>query len=64
MLKGRIVYDFPEVEKIRKYSLEQLKMLPEEYKKINCVKKYPVRISPRLSKLMDELYQKWLEENG
>ncbi len=31
ILKGKFVYDFPETEHIRKYSMEQLAALPEKY---------------------------------
>lgn len=53
--KGNVVYDYPSVEDIRKRALENLSRLPDKYKKLVRPAKYPVQISLKLKKLMDEL---------
>jgi len=57
--EGKLVYNFPEVPKIKKYCLEQLAMLPEKYKNIHKDVSYPVNTSPKLLKLTDELIKKY-----
>jgi nicotinate phosphoribosyltransferase len=58
MKKGKIVYDFPSLEEIRKRALESLSKLPEKYKKLKGAPRYPVELSPMLKKLMKELTEK------
>lgn len=58
MEQGEIVYDLPPLEKIRERTLENLSMLPEEFKKLRDAPEYPVELSPKLKKLMDELSAK------
>lgn len=60
--KGEFVYDFPKTELIRKYCTEQLHALPQEYKQLAHSKVYPVRISPALSRLKDELFAQYRAE--
>jgi len=62
ILKGEFVYDFPETARIRKYALEQLATLPEEYKQLTNSKAYPVKLSEKLSKLRDELFGQYRAE--
>jgi len=52
---GRIVYDLPALEDIRKRALEQLSKLPEKYKRLKNAPRYPVVLSPKLKKLLKEL---------
>lgn len=59
MMEGEVVYDFPELGKIREYCREQLSMLPEQYKRLSGTGVYPVEISPKLSKLTDSLIEKY-----
>ncbi|MEM2110290.1 MAG: nicotinate phosphoribosyltransferase [Candidatus Bathyarchaeia archaeon] len=59
ILKGEFVYDFPEPKDIREYSRKQLSMLPEKYKKLRNSAVYPVKISEKLKKLKNELYEKY-----
>jgi nicotinate phosphoribosyltransferase len=58
MKKGKIVYDFPSLEEIRKRALESLSKLPEKYTKLKGAPRYPVELSPMLKKLMKELTEK------
>jgi len=58
MEKGKIVYDFPSLEEIRKRALESLSKFPEKYKKLKGAPRYPVELSPKLKKLMKELTEK------
>ena len=55
MEKGKIVYDLPSLEEIRKRALESLSKLPEKYKKLKGAPRYPVELSLGLKKLMKEL---------
>jgi nicotinate phosphoribosyltransferase len=55
MEKGKIVYDLPSLEKIRKRALESLSKLPEKYKKLKGAPRYPVELSLELKKLMKKL---------
>ncbi|MEM4701599.1 MAG: nicotinate phosphoribosyltransferase, partial [Candidatus Bathyarchaeia archaeon] len=43
---GRIVYDLPSLEEIRKRALDNLARLPDKYKRLRGAAKYPVRLSP------------------
>ncbi|MCX8177159.1 MAG: nicotinate phosphoribosyltransferase [Candidatus Bathyarchaeota archaeon] len=53
--KGNIIYDYPSIEDIRKRALENLSRLPDKYKKLVRPAKYPVQISLKLKKLMNDL---------
>lgn len=64
MIKGEIVYDFPELEEIRKYCMKQLSALPEKYKRIRGSKTYPVKISEKLKELRNELFERYCKEYG
>jgi nicotinic acid phosphoribosyltransferase len=55
MEKGKIVYDLPSLEKIRKRALESLSKLPDKYKKLKGAPRYPVELSLELKKLMKKL---------
>jgi len=61
MEKGKIVYDLPSLEEIRKRALDNLARLPEKYKRLRGAAKYPVRLSPKLRKLIKELSEKLRE---
>lgn len=61
MEKGKIVYDLPSLEEIRKRALNNLARLPEKYKRLRGAAKYPVRLSPKLRKLIRELSEKLRE---
>ena len=52
---GRIVYDLPSLEEIRKRALDNLARLPDKYKRLRGAAKYPVRLSPKLRRLIKEL---------
>ena len=64
MEKGKIVYDLPSLEEIRKRALDNLEKLPEKYKRLRGAAKYPVRLSPKLSRLIRELREKLRETEG
>jgi nicotinate phosphoribosyltransferase len=64
MEKGKIVYDLPSLEEIRKRALDNLERLPEKYKRLRGAAKYPVRLSPKLSRLIRELREKLRETEG
>ncbi|MEM3941635.1 MAG: nicotinate phosphoribosyltransferase, partial [Candidatus Bathyarchaeia archaeon] len=56
--RGKIIYNFPSLEKIRERALDNLSRLHEKYKRLKNPAKYPVKLSPNLSKLINELEQK------
>lgn len=45
---GKIVYDSPALDDIKKYANDNLVRLPEQYKRLKNAQKYPVVISPKL----------------
>jgi nicotinate phosphoribosyltransferase len=55
MEKGKIVYDLPSLEEIRKRALESLSKFPDKYKKLKDAPRYPVELSFGLRRLMEEL---------
>jgi len=62
IIKGEVVYDFPELKEIRRYCAEQLAALPDKYRRIRGSESYPVRISEKLRKLRDEMFEKYYRE--
>ena len=58
MENGKIICDLPPLDEIRKKALESVSKLPEKYKKLNGEARYPVELSPGLTKLMRELKRK------
>ncbi|MEM1507301.1 MAG: nicotinate phosphoribosyltransferase [Candidatus Bathyarchaeia archaeon] len=62
VIKGEIVYDFPELKEIRKYCAEQLAALPEKYKRIRGSEPYPVKISEKLRRMQNEMFEKYYKE--
>ncbi|MEM1515609.1 MAG: nicotinate phosphoribosyltransferase [Candidatus Bathyarchaeia archaeon] len=64
IIKGEIVYDFPSLEEIRRYCAEQLAALPEKYRRLRDSETYPVRISKKLEKLRDDMFERFRSEYG
>jgi nicotinate phosphoribosyltransferase len=64
MEKGKIVYDLPSLEEIRKKALENLSQIPPRYKKLKDAPRYPVHLSPRLKRLVEDLTEKVKEIEG
>ncbi|MEM2912025.1 MAG: nicotinate phosphoribosyltransferase [Candidatus Bathyarchaeia archaeon] len=62
--KGKVAYDFPSLEDMRKRALENLSRLPEKYKRLRNAAKYPVELSPKLKKLIRELRWKLKKIEG
>lgn len=54
--KGRLVYEFPNLEESRKIALSQVKSLPLAARKLRGCKAPNVRLSPRLKSLTQSLY--------
>jgi nicotinate phosphoribosyltransferase len=61
MEKGKIAYDLPSLEEIRKRALESLSEFPDKYKKLKGAPRYPVELSLGLKKLMKELRKRLKE---
>ena len=59
MIKGEIVHDLPELEDIKKMTLENLSKLPEKYKKLKTASNYPIGLSSKLKKLTKKLNKKY-----
>jgi nicotinate phosphoribosyltransferase len=55
MEEGETVYDLPTLEAIRGKALENLSKLPRKYKRLKSAPRYPVELSPRLKKMINEL---------
>ena len=55
MHKGKIIYNLPTIEDIRKRALDNLSKLPEKYKRLKKAPHYPVILSPKLKVLLKEL---------
>jgi nicotinate phosphoribosyltransferase len=64
MERGKIVYELPSLEEIRRRALDNLTRLPDKYKRLKKAAKYPVRLSPKLRRLIKELSVKLLETEG
>jgi len=58
MENGKIVYDLPSLEEIRKRALDSLSKLPDKYKKLKGAPLYPVELSAGLKSLMKGLTRK------
>jgi nicotinate phosphoribosyltransferase len=54
--KGRLVYSAPSLAETREYRKKQIDSLPQEFKNPAVVAEAPVKLSPRLSALCEELY--------
>jgi nicotinate phosphoribosyltransferase len=57
MQKGKIIYNIPEIESIRKRTLENLSRLPEKYKCLRNAERFNVEISPQLERLTSRLME-------
>jgi len=55
MKKGRITYDIPKLEEIRRVTLWNLLQLPDKYKKLAGAALYPVELSATLRKIRNQL---------
>ncbi|MCS7124510.1 MAG: nicotinate phosphoribosyltransferase [Candidatus Bathyarchaeota archaeon] len=64
MEKGRVIYNLPSLEDIRKRALDNVARLPDKYKRLQKAAKYPVRLSPKLRRLIKELSEKLRETEG
>ncbi|MCL4400525.1 MAG: nicotinate phosphoribosyltransferase [Candidatus Parvarchaeota archaeon] len=54
---GKIVYDFPKLDEIKRRCGAELALIPDRYKKISGAETYPVKLSDRLSKLKQDLIE-------
>jgi nicotinate phosphoribosyltransferase len=55
MEKGKMVYQSPPLEAVRKNALDNLSKLPDEYKRLRKTPRYPVETSPCLKRMMKNL---------
>jgi nicotinate phosphoribosyltransferase len=58
MEDGKIAFNLPTLDGVRKRALENVSRLPEECKKLKGACRYPVKLSPGLRKLTKELAEK------
>ena len=58
ILKGELVYSFPDMAAMQATAKTELARLPKPYKKLMKAEKYPVVLSPGLEDLLEELTQK------
>jgi nicotinate phosphoribosyltransferase len=52
---GRLVYQVPTLAQSRDYAQEQLRMLPERYRRLTDVASFPVGLEPRLASRKQEM---------
>ncbi len=64
MDQGKIVYDMPSLEEIRKATLRNISELHLRYKKLTDAPVYPVELSPKLKKIKDQLTTQIKENEG
>jgi nicotinate phosphoribosyltransferase len=55
MEDGRITYELPSLEEMRRVTLKNLSELPEKYKRLRGSSAYPVELSCRLSKIRSQV---------
>ncbi|MCL2292664.1 MAG: nicotinate phosphoribosyltransferase [Candidatus Bathyarchaeota archaeon] len=58
MSKGELVYSFPSLNQIRTFASENSSKLSEKYQTITNAETYPVKLSPKLHKLVEFLREK------
>ncbi|MDH5483389.1 MAG: nicotinate phosphoribosyltransferase [Candidatus Bathyarchaeota archaeon] len=58
MDNGKIIHDLPSLEEIRKRAAENLSKLPAKYKELKDTLRYPVKLSPKLERLIKDLTEK------
>ena len=57
ILKGELVYSFPDMAAMQARAKTELARLPEPYKKLTEAEEYPVVLSPELETLLEQLTQ-------
>lgn len=57
VLKGELVYPFPDIATIQSKAEIELARLPAPYKRLTDAEKYPIVLSPGLEDLLDQLTQ-------
>ena len=57
ILKGELVYSFPDMAAMQARAQAELTRLPEPYKRLTDAEKYPVVLSPGLKDLLEQLTQ-------
>ena len=57
ILKGELVYSFPDSAAMQAKAKADLAKLPEPYKRLTEAEKYPVVLSPGLEDLLEQLTQ-------
>jgi nicotinate phosphoribosyltransferase len=55
MENGDLTYDLPTLEEIRNNALRNVSRLPDKYKKLRNAPRYPVKLSPKLKRIMKNL---------
>jgi len=58
MEKGKLIYKLPNLNEIQKYYLENIKILPDEYKKLEENQIFKLKISEKLKELKNSLKKK------
>jgi len=59
---GKLVYNFPTIEKIREKTKQNISLLPAEYKRLINPHIYSVGISKKLKQLKEKLVQQIVEK--
>jgi len=58
MEKGKLIYKLPNLNEIQKFYLENIKILPGEYKKLEENQIFKLKISEKLKELTNSLKKK------
>ena len=64
ILKGELVYSFPDLSAMQAKAKTDFERLPKPYKRLTDAEKYPVVLSPGLENLLKQLTQKRQAEHG
>ena len=64
VIKGELVYSFPDAVEMQAKAKAQLARLPKPYKRLADAEEYPVVLSPGLEDLLEKLTQKRQAEHG
>jgi nicotinate phosphoribosyltransferase len=54
---GKSIFDFPSLDEIKEYTVNQIRMLPDGVKKNYGAQEYPVKLSNQINELIDNILQ-------
>jgi nicotinate phosphoribosyltransferase len=54
---GKPIFDFPSLDEIKEYTVDQIRMLPDGVKKNYGAQEYPVKLSNQINELINNILQ-------